>query len=68
MKKLVAAGPKKNRIVEAPMPEIKAADEVIVKLKYCGVCMSEHYDWSTATEGKCFGHEPVGVVHEIGSG
>lgn len=68
MKKLVMTGPKKSILVEEEMPKIEKASQIIVKLKYCGVCMSEHYDWTTAEEGKTFGHEPVGVVYEIGSG
>ncbi len=67
MKKLVAEGPKKNRLIEVDMPKIEKTNQIIVKLRYCGVCMSEHYDWSTAEEGKTFGHEPIGVVYEVGS-
>ena len=67
MKKLVMQGPMKSMLKEEPMPAISKPTEVIVQLKYCGVCMSEHYDWSTATEGMTFGHEPIGVVHEVGS-
>ena len=29
--------------------------------------MSEHYDWSVAYEGQTFGHEPIGIVEEVGS-
>lgn len=68
MKKLVSVGPKKNELQEVPMPVIEKDNQVMIKLKYCGVCMSEHYDWSTADPGMSFGHEPVGVVHEIGKG
>ncbi len=67
MKKLVMAEPKKSVLIDVDMPVIEKADQVIVKLKYCGVCMSEHYDWSTAKEGMSFGHEPVGVVTEVGA-
>lgn len=67
MKKLVATGPKQTVIVDADMPKIKNPNEVIVKVRYCGVCMSEHYDWSTTKGGRGFGHEPVGVIHELGS-
>lgn len=68
MKQIYMAGPGKSKLIEVDMPVINNPDEIIVKIKYCGVCMSEHYDWSTAPEGKTFGHEPVGVVHEVGSG
>ena len=61
-------GPKKSKLIEVPMPEINSADQIIVKVRYCGVCMSEHYDWSVAKEGKTFGHEPVGIVYAVGEG
>ena len=48
------------------MPVISAGNQVLIQNKYCGVCMSEHYDWSTAKPGQKFGHEPVGDVVEVG--
>jgi threonine dehydrogenase-like Zn-dependent dehydrogenase len=68
MKQLVMTGPKKSTLVDAQMPQITADDQVIVKLKYCGVCMSEHYAWSVAEAGSTFGHEPVGRVYAVGKG
>ena len=68
MKQLVMTGPKQSKLIEVPMPKISNADQIIVKVKYCGVCMSEHYDWSVAKEGKTFGHEPVGIVYAVGEG
>ena len=41
MKKLVIVEPKKCEIIEAPKPEIND-DQILVKIKYYGVCMSEH--------------------------
>lgn len=67
MKKLVMRGPKQSELIDAELPVIKDGHEMLVKLKYCGVCMSEHYDWSHAEEGMTFGHEPMGVVVEVGS-
>lgn len=65
MKRIVMTGPKKSRIVE--MPDIQPSDdEVLIKLKYVGVCMSEHYDWSVAREGQAFGHEPMGYITAVG--
>jgi threonine dehydrogenase-like Zn-dependent dehydrogenase len=66
MKKLIMQGPKKASLVDVPMPEIVSPDHVLVKNRYCGVCMSEHYAWSTAEEGKSFGHEPIGTVVAVG--
>lgn len=68
MKKLVMEGPKTSKIVEAPMPEISGDKDVLIKNRYCGVCMSEHYDWQTAKEGMSFGHEPIGTVVAVADG
>ncbi len=68
MKKLFAIGPKKCELREVEMPVIEKSNQVIVKLKYCGVCRSEHYDWENAKEGMSFGHEPFGIICEVGSG
>lgn len=59
-------GPKQSKLIDVEMPKLENEDSVIVKIKYCGVCMSEHYDWSHAKEGMTFGHEGIGVVHQIG--
>lgn len=67
MRKLIMEGPKKAKIIECDIPKISDAKEILIKNRYCGVCMSEHYDWSTAREGQTFGHEPMGVVVEVGS-
>lgn len=65
MKAIVMTGPQKSRIVD--MPDIKPNDdEVLIKLKYVGVCMSEHYDWSVAKAGQAFGHEPMGIIAGVG--
>ena len=66
MKKLVAVGPKKTALIDEEMPVIENGNEVLVKNKYCGVCRSEHYDWEHGKEGMSFGHEPIGVVCEVG--
>lgn len=66
MKKLVSVGPKQSKFVDVPVPEISGKKDVLVKNRYCGVCMSEHFDWSTAKEGMSFGHEPIGTVVAVG--
>lgn len=65
MKKIVGVSPCKTEIIEVEEPKIARKDQVKIKVAYCGVCMSEHYDWSIGTQ-KTFGHEPVGVVVEVG--
>ena len=65
MKRIVMTGPRKSRIEEVP-DVTPNDDEVLIKLKYVGVCMSEHYDWSAAREGQALGHEPMGFIAAIG--
>jgi threonine dehydrogenase-like Zn-dependent dehydrogenase len=65
MKQIVAVGPKHNVIKEVPMPEM-TDNHILIRNLYVGVCMSEHYDWSTAPEGFAFGHEPMGVIEAVG--
>ena len=65
MKKLIMQGPKTSTLVDVEKP-ICGDNDILVRLRYCGVCMSEHYDWSTAKPGQTFGHEPVGVIVEVG--
>ena len=62
MKKLIMEGQKKSVLIDVEKPVCSRPTEVLVRLKYCGVCMSEHYGWSSAVNGQTFGHEPVGVV------
>ena len=66
MKQLMVKGPKQTYLAEVEEPIITKPTQVKVRLKYCGVCMSEHYDWSVANGRQSFGHEPVGTVVEIG--
>ena len=67
MKRLMKTGPMTTTLVDVPMPTLPNEKCVLVKLKYCGVCMSEHYDWSADIPARSFGHEPIGVVVEVGS-
>jgi len=66
MKAIVMDGPKKSIVRDIDYPKI-GANQILVKVKYTGMCHSEWYPWSTAKSGDRFGHEPVGVVVEIGS-
>lgn len=66
MKTIVMDGPKKSRVCDNDYPKI-GPDQVLVKVKYTGMCHSEWYPWSTARTGDRFGHEPVGVIVETGA-
>ena len=65
MKAIVTTGPMTSRIEEIAEP-VMNDDSVKIKLKYCGVCYSEHYDWKHNANGGAFGHEPMGVIVEVG--
>lgn len=65
MKAVVTTGPKTSVIREVEMP-VMDDDSVLIKIKYCGVCHSEHYDWANSPNGGNFGHEPMGVIAEVG--
>lgn len=69
MKKLVIVEPKKCEIIEVPTPEIND-DQILVKIKYYGVCMSEHHAWEIAEKSngidEGLGHEPMGYVEKVG--
>lgn len=63
MKAIITIEPQKSIVTEIEEP-VMNDDSVKIKLKYCGVCYSEHHAWKT--EGGKFGHEPVGVIVEVG--
>ena len=66
MKAAVVKGPGQFEIVEMPAPDI-AAEEVLVKISVCGLCMSEYPLWLDGTAmGRQMGHEAVGVVVKVG--
>lgn len=65
MKAVITIGPKKSEVREIQDPQMND-DSVKIKLKYCGVCMSEHYDWEHNENGGAFGHEPMGTIVEVG--
>lgn len=65
MKKIVMQGPGRSALVDVP-DLTPGPEEVLVKLRYCGVCMSEHHYWQTAGQGMTFGHEPMGTVAALG--
>lgn len=66
MKKLVMNGPRQSELIEVAIPNIEKDTQILVRNKYCGVCMSEHYDWEHAKPGRSFGHEPIGIVEAVG--
>lgn len=70
MKSAVLYGPHDWRIEEHPTPEIKE-NEVLLKIKACGVCHSELHQWDKKIDGikypRFIGHEVAGEIIGIGS-
>jgi threonine dehydrogenase-like Zn-dependent dehydrogenase len=70
MKASVLIGPKRSQVQELAPPS-PGPDEVLVRVKACGVCRSELTEWQAGRgdEGrKVLGHEPSGVVERVGPG
>lgn len=71
MKQAILNGPREFEIVDRPIPSI-AADEVLVRVAYCGVCTSELDQWDGSAGNVGFpsmpGHEVSGVVEQVGAG
>ena len=65
MKQIVMDGPRKSRIVDAPVSPI-AGSQLLVRVTLTGMCHSEWHPWSTAKKGDILGHEAIGVVAAVG--
>ncbi len=69
MKAVVYKGPKKVEVEEVENPKISKPTDAIVKLTSSAICGSDlhMYDGETTFEtGRTLGHEPMGVVEEVG--
>jgi len=58
-------GPKKSKIINVDIPKIND-NQILVKVKYTGMCHSEYYPWLTAKPGDVLGHETMGIIADIG--
>lgn len=66
MKQIITKGPQTS--IVADVPDVRPEnDQILIRNRYVGVCMSEHDDWLAAEAGASFGHEPMGVVEAVGS-
>ena len=69
MKALLLKGPHEVTFEERPVPEISDT-EVLVEVKYCGICGSDISAYKTATlihPGTFLGHEFTGVIAKVGN-
>ncbi len=64
-------GPRAFELIDEPVPA-PAADEVLVRVAFCGVCTSELDMWDGTAGDAVFprfpGHEVSGVVERVGEG
>lgn len=65
MKQIMMEGPGKSKVIDVEIPRIND-NQILVKVKYTGMCHSELYPWSVAKCGDTFGHETMGYVAEVG--
>ena len=70
MKIAILQRPRAFELTDAPIPEI-AADEILVRVAYCGVCTSELDMWAGTAGNSLFprmpGHEVSGIVERVGA-
>ncbi len=70
MKAMVLTAYKKLEILEVPKP-VPQADEVLIRVKACGICGSDIYGYDGSTGRRqppvIMGHEAAGVIEELGS-
>ena len=71
MKALYLNAPFKLELVDVPMPEIKAPNEVLVKVMFAGICGSDMHNYLGESSGITYplvaGHEMAAEVVETGS-
>jgi L-iditol 2-dehydrogenase len=71
MKALLLTAPSKLELVDFPAPE-PAADEVVVRVRACGICGSDIHGWDGSSGRRnpplIMGHEAAGEVLATGSG
>ena len=70
MRALLLSDYKKLSVVDMPTPRI-AEDEVLVRVKACGVCGSDIHGYDGSTGRRIpplvMGHEAAGVIQQVGS-
>ena len=60
----------KEMVVEDVIKPKAGHSEVVLKVRYCGICGSEvhRFEAGSFPEGAICGHEPYGVIDEVGEG
>ena len=72
MKAVVWHGKRDVRVEEVPDPSVQEATDAVVRVTSSGLCGSDLHLYEVLTplmtEGDILGHEPMGVVEEVGAG
>jgi len=72
MKALVFGGQGEKRLLELPIPDLKAPSDAIVKVKKTTICGTDLHilrgDVPTCAPGRILGHEGIGIIEKAGSG
>ncbi|CAI6339252.1 unnamed protein product [Periconia digitata] len=71
---VILYGPEKAEIEDRPIPEISDGHDVIVRIRFVGVCGSDVHFWNHGgivkhvdpSVGLTMGHEASGTIHAIG--
>ncbi|MFS0750067.1 zinc-dependent alcohol dehydrogenase [Oceanobacillus sp. 1P07AA] len=69
MRAVTYQGPKKIEIKQVPAPKIEKADDIIVRITTTSICGSDLHLYQgniPLPEGYIIGHEPMGIVEEVG--
>ena len=67
MKTVKLVEPRRFELFDLPIPPF-GPDQVLIKVRYCGVCATEIHFWLHAGDkNKIYGHEVVGDVVAVGS-
>jgi len=71
MKALVYHGKRDVRVDTVPDPTIQEASDAIIRITSTGLCGSDLHLYEVLgpfmDEGDILGHEPMGIVEEVGS-
>jgi threonine dehydrogenase-like Zn-dependent dehydrogenase len=71
MKAVVWHGPADVRVDEVPDPKIEEPTDAVIKITSTAICGSDLHLYEILapfmTEGDILGHEPMGIVEEVGS-
>lgn len=69
MRAVTYQGPRKIEIKQVPAPKIEKADDIIVRITTTSICGSDLHLYQgniPLPEGYIIGHEPMGIVEEVG--